>query len=380
MNRLLLLASVAMMGTAFLVSAGAQEKATYKIGISEPMSGAASVLGIPVVEAIKLAADTINRDGGVDGHKIELLIRDDQSKPDVAVQNFRRLAEEGVYGIIGPNQGSNTLAVASIALENKIPLCAFNNTLSITQMNNPYVFRCQSTDKDNIKAALLFVKNNLKLKSVGVLYTGDAYGTDAFNAMPAVAAEVGITIAGGQKISYGAADTTAEWTKLLATKPEAILLWGAGSVMSVTLRNGMQLGNTLPVIGSQGSAAPDIIKGAGQAAEGLYLLTLNAPDQVTPEQKALSENLKKTEGPDAQLYSYNTIGWDAVYIFAKALENSKGDKTKIVEGLEQIRGLKLASGSYSFEPDNHDGLRVDSVWIVQVRDGRMHGVQRGFEK
>ena len=364
----------------FLSGSPAQSQEPYKIGVSEPMSGAASALGIPVVEGIRLAADSINRNGGVDGHPIELLIRDDQSKPDVAVQNFRGLAEEGVYAIIGPNQGSNTLAVASIASGKKIPLCAFNNTLSITHIDNPYIFRCQSTDKDNIKAAFQFVKNTLMLGSVGVLYTGDAYGTDAYNAMSSIAAEVGIEIKGAQKISYGGTDTTAEWTKLLAAKPATILMWGSGSVMSVAMRNGMQLGSTLPVIAAQGAAAPDIIKGAGAAAEGTYFLTLNAPDQVTAEQKVLSDALKKKDGPDAQLYPYNTIGWDAVYIFAKALEYAKGDKTKMVESLEKIRNLKLASGNYSFEPDNHDGLRSDSVWVVQVRGGRMYGVKRGFQE
>ena len=102
-------------GVLALAGTAAMAEDSYKIGVSEPLSGAASSLGVPVVESVKAAAEVINANGGINGRKIELVIRDDQSKPDIAVQNFRRLSEEGVYAMIGPNQGSNTLAVSASA-------------------------------------------------------------------------------------------------------------------------------------------------------------------------------------------------------------------------------------------------------------------------
>ncbi len=350
----------------------------YKIGVSEPLSGAASSLGVPVVESIKTAVAALNAKGGVNGHPIELVIRDDQSKPDIAVQNFRRLAEEGVYGVIGPNQGSAVLAVAPVVLETKVPLCAFSNTISITKLNNPYVFRCQTSDSDNTKAALLFAKNKLNAKNVAVLYTSDAYGTEALAALQDVAKSMNMPIVAAEKLNYGAADTTVEWQKILAAKPDVIVLWGSGSTMSVALRNGAQLGNTTPIIGAQGVAAAGIIKGAGAAAEGLYLITLNAPDKISKEQEELAKLYKAKNGPDYQLAIYDIIGWDALHLYAKALEISKGDKSKMVEAMEQIRGYNLAGGSFSYLPNQHEGLGVDSVWIVQVKNGRMSGVQHGF--
>jgi len=356
--------------------AHAQE--AIKLGVSEPLSGAASSLGIPVVESIKTAAEFVNGHGGIDGRQIELVIRDDQSRADVAVQNFRRLAEEGVYGIIGPNQGSNALAAAPVLLETKVPMCGFQNTISITKLGNPYIFRCQTSDSDNTRAALKFASEKLGAKNVAVLYTGDAYGTEAFAALEAEAKEMNIPIVAAEKINYGVSDTTAEWTKVLAAKPEAIILWGSGSTMSVALRNGSQLGNTAPIIGAQGVAAAAIIKSAGAAAEGVYMVTLNAPDQVTPEQQELSRIYKERNGKDYTLTIYDIIGWDAVHIYAEAIRQAGGDKAKVVEGLEKLQGLKLAGGSYTYAAGSHEGLGSDSVWIVQVKDGAMVGVQRGF--
>jgi branched-chain amino acid transport system substrate-binding protein len=193
-----------------------------------------------------------------------------------------------------------------------------------------------------------------------------------------VAKSMDIPIVAAEKLNYGATDTTVEWQKILAAKPDVILLWGSGSTMSVTLRNGAQLGNTAPIIGAQGAAAAGIIKGAGAAAEGVYMITLNAPDKVSKEQEELARLYKAKNGPDYQLSIYDIIGWDAVHLYAKALELAKGDKSKMVDAMEQIRDYKLAGGSYTYAPNNHEGLGVDSVWIVQVRNGRMQGVQRGF--
>jgi branched-chain amino acid transport system substrate-binding protein len=365
---------VALLAT--IVTATAQD--TYKIGVSEPLSGAASSLGIPVVESIKIGAEAINAKGGISGKKIELIIRDDQSKPDIAVQNFRRLAEEGVHGVIGPNQGSNALAVAPILMETKIPMCGFQNTISITKLGNPYIFRCQTSDTDNTRAALLFAKDKLNAKNVAVMYTGDAYGTEAYAALQDVAKSMNMPITAAEKVNYGASDTSAEWTKILATKPDAIVLWGSGSTMSVALRNASQLGNTAPIIGAQGTAASAIIKGAGAAAEGVYMVTLNAPDKVTKEQEELSRIYKAKNGADYTLTIYDIIGWDAVHLYANAIENAGGDKAKVVQGLEQIRDYRLAGGSYTYQPGSHEGLGVDSVWIVQVKNGAMVGVQHGF--
>jgi branched-chain amino acid transport system substrate-binding protein len=359
-----------------IMSAQAQEP--YKIGVSEPLSGAASSLGVPVVESIKIATDYINANGGIKGVPIELVIRDDQSRPDIAVQNFRRLAEAGVYGIIGPNQGSNALAVAPVLLDTKVPMCGFQNTISITKLGNPYIFRCQTSDTDNTKAALNFAKKKLKAKNVAVLYTGDAYGTEAYQALQSLAGPMGLQIVASEKLNYGASDTTAEWTKVLAEKPDAIILWGSGSTMSVALRNGSQLGNTAPIIGAQGVAAAAIIKGAGAAAEGVYMVALNAPDKVSPEQANLSKIYKEKNGEDYTLSIYDIIGWDAVHIYAKAIENAGGDKSKIVEGLEKLNDFKLAGGSYTYAAGNHEGLGTASVWIVQVKEGNMVGVQQGL--
>ena len=362
----------------FGLSATAFAQETYKIGVSEPLSGAASSLGIPVVESIKVAAETINANGGIGGRQIELVIRDDQSKADIAVQNVRRLAEDGVYAIIGPNQGSNTLAIAPILTQAQVPICAFNNTISITKLDNPYIFRCQTSDADNTRAAMIFARDKLNAKNVGVLYTSDAYGSDAFAALQEEAKEMNIPIVASEKLNYGATDTTAEWTKLLAAKPDVVILWGSGSTMSIALRNASQLGNTAPIIGAQGVAAAAIIQGAGPAAEGVYMVTLTAPDQVTEGQKDLAGIYRDKNGADYQLTIYDTIGWDALHLVAKAIENSGGDRAQMVQGFEKIDKYELAAGTYTYSADSHEGLGVDSVWIVQVKDGRMVGVQRGM--
>ena len=109
------------------------EGCVLKIGVLEPLSGAAASLGKPVVDAAKLAAADVTKSGAANGCTVKLEIQDYKSDPGTAVTRVRRLIDDKVYGIIGPNQGTVTLAIKPILKTSKVPICALNNTISITE-------------------------------------------------------------------------------------------------------------------------------------------------------------------------------------------------------------------------------------------------------
>lgn len=353
------------------------DKCGLKIGVLEPLSGAAAGLGQPVVEGVKLAVENVNSTGGADGCEVTLDSQDYKSEPATAVTRVRRLIDDKVYGIIGPNQGSATLAIDPIIKPAQVPICAFNNTISITENNNPYIFRCQTNDEDNVRAAILYLKKKFDAKRVAILHTDDAYGSDAANALTKVARSGATQIEVTSDISfpYTATDTTSEWSRAKASNPDGYILWGSGSSMAVALRNARQVGVDKPIVGGQGLASAPIIKAAGAAAEGVYTIGLVDPSTITPVQQKIVDLLKAKKGADYQPTLYNYIGWDAVQLLVKAFEKNHTDARK---GLESLDSLSLASGTYSFSADDHDGLGLKSIWINQVKDGNFVGVTSGL--
>lgn len=379
-----LLAGVLAVGTSLSACRGDSDTSangkncTLKIGVLEPLSGAAASLGVPVYDGAKLAAANANKTHQ-SKCKVTLKAQDYQSDTSTAVTRAQRLITDRVYGIIGPNQGSATLAIAPVVNKSKVPICAFNNTISITGSDNPYVFRCQSNDADNVRAAILFAKQKFKAKSLVVLHTDDAYGTDAANAMKSVAKESSTSIKLLDDISfaYNATDVTSEWSRAKSDNPDAYVLWGSGTSMAVALRNAQQLGVKAPIIGSQGLSSQAIIDAAGPAAQGVYTVGLIDPSKTTTEQATVAKLLKKEHGAKYQPTLYNYIGWDAVQLMIKAHAKDPDDAKA---GLEKLGPQPLASGTYTFTKSDHNGLGLKSIWITQVQNGRFVGVTTGLLK
>src|ERR1700716_4159443 len=88
----------------------AQSPVPIKIGAVLSLSGPAAVFGLPERDAIEAVVEEINRTGGVNGRKIELVLHDDKTDPAEAVRGVTQVARDGVVAIVGPSTGSGILA------------------------------------------------------------------------------------------------------------------------------------------------------------------------------------------------------------------------------------------------------------------------------
>src|SRR5579859_6391172 len=133
---------------ASLVPAAASAASTIKIGFPMPLSGPASVYGVPIVKGAEMAVNEINASGGVLGRKLELLTRDSKANADEAVRLARELIiKDSVDFLAGTLTSAEAPAVSTIARENKIVFVAPTaKTMKLTATENlhPYVFRVAS--------------------------------------------------------------------------------------------------------------------------------------------------------------------------------------------------------------------------------------------
>lgn len=125
----------------------AQGMDNIKIGIIIPLTGATSQFGATMSAAAKIAADDVNRAGGINGRKIEVLIEDDQSNPEAAVRAARKLIDvDKVVSIGGSYASAVTSAIAPLCYESKTTLFTSSGADSITKLpHNGYIFRTSPT-------------------------------------------------------------------------------------------------------------------------------------------------------------------------------------------------------------------------------------------
>src|SRR6266851_5687993 len=184
-NKMLKVTAMAVAVGLFAASASnAQSQAPIKVGAVLSLSGPAAVFGLPERDAIEAVVEEINRTGGVNGRKIELVLHDDKTDPSEAVRGVTQVTRDGVVAIVGPSTGSGILAAGPVAERLRVPLLAPAGTASITDKKNsfyPWVFRVAPSDQTDIHKILADIAKDGK-RRIGVFYQEDAYGKVAIMA------------------------------------------------------------------------------------------------------------------------------------------------------------------------------------------------------
>jgi branched-chain amino acid transport system substrate-binding protein len=364
------------LGIAFAVCATASlaQAQPVKIGAIYSISGPGSVLGAPEDKVLRALADEANKKGGINGHKIELVIYDTEGNTGKAAQQFRRLAtSDDVQVVFGPSSSGESLAVKDLANELKVPTLMHGGAEAITKPVTPYVFNTPPTDRISISGLLAHMKK-MGITSVAMLSAADGFGQSGKNILNELAPQYGIKVVAQEEFNRTDADMTAQVLKAKSANPDAMLIWSALPAPVVILRTAQSSGFSKPIFTSYGAGTNDLVAQAGGAAEGLYLYSLRmlAPDSVPASDPAksaitqLNNTYMAAYKVPAPVYAQHA--YDAFIILEKALQTIKGPVTRdaIRDALERVE-VSGTHGYFKITPQNHSGLDASSRSFVMLR-------------
>jgi branched-chain amino acid transport system substrate-binding protein len=173
---------------------------------------------------------------------------------------------------------------------------------------------------------------------------------------------------------------TAQLTNIKKANPQAIVVWTIGPAGAIVAKNKAQLGINLPLFQCHGQPGPEYIQLAGKASEGdrMPATKLMAAAQLPdpdPQKKVILEFIKlyKDDYKYDKQFPINThsgYAWDAINIVANAMKKAGTDPKALRAAIEGTKGYVGVSGVYNLTPEDHNGLDVDSMVIVQVKDGK----------
>jgi branched-chain amino acid transport system substrate-binding protein len=183
--------------------------------------------------------------------------------------------------------------------------------------------------------------------------------------------------------AFGPKDTdmTAQLTNAKNAGPQAIVVWTIGPAGSIVSKNKAQLGIDLPLFQCHGLPDPKYIELAGKASEGdrmpaTKLMVVDALSDTDPQKPVIKEFVRlytDEYGFDKQfpINTHSGYAWDAIMIVAERHEagRHRGRQT-CSAAIERTTGYVGISGVYNLTPEDHNGLDVDSMVIVQVKDGK----------
>jgi branched-chain amino acid transport system substrate-binding protein len=358
-----------------LFSSAAVAADTYKIGGIFSVTGPASFLGDPEKKSMEMAIDQINATGGIDGRMLEAVIYDTEGDPQRAVQGITKLiSKDNVIAIVGPSLTPTSLAVIPFAERAELPLISCAAGIAITEPVKKWVFKTAQSDVLAVASVYQHMKDN-GIKKIGILTVSNAFGESGKDQLLNQAAAFGLDIV--QVDSFGDKDTdmTAQLTKIRKQEPDAIVCWGTNPGPAVVARNVKQLEINIPLYQSHGVASPKFIELAGEAAEGIFLPTGKIlvagllPD--TDAQKGVLMNyIKEYESRyNLAVSGFGGYAYDAMMMLKQALPGTNGDKEKLRDNLENIRGMVGISGTFNFSPTDHNGLGEDAFVMVIIENG-----------
>jgi len=350
-----------------------------KVGAILAVTGPASFLGAPEAKTLEMVVEEINAKGGINGSKIELVIKDSGASPEKAISFAKQLIEEEkVFAIIGPSTTGETMAIKNIAEEGKTLLLSCAAAEVIVNPVAKYVFKTPQMDKHAVIRIFQQMKK-MGISKIGVLSSNTGFGKAGKEQIEKLAPENGIQILVNETYDKAATDLTAEVTKVKAANVQAIVNWSIEPAQAIVIKNVRQIGMTVPIFQSHGFGNIGYVKAAGAAAEGVIfpagrLLVAEVLSDKNP-QKALLLSYKKAYEAKYKGEDVSTFGghaYDAMKILEQAMKAAGpgADKDKVRTTIENMKGLVGTAGIFNFTPTDHNGLGLDAFEMLTVKDGK----------
>lgn len=351
---------------------------TVKIGVNMELSGAAAGYGNSQKQGIQLAAQQINKNGGINVNgkkkKIKLIIQDNKTSTTTSASVAAQLTNnDKVSAIVGPattNAGTAEIpnitkaAVPSVSPSATDP----NYTKQKNGKVQPYVFRACYQNNFQGGTAAKFMTNNLKAKRVAVYADNSSdYGTGLAKAFKK---SFKGTIVDSQYFSEGDKDFNAVLTSFKSKKIDAIYVPGCYTEVGLIVKQARQNGINVPIVGSDGMADPKLAQIAGDKnASKVYYTTPFSDDVAKSNPTAVKFMNEYKAKYHADAPTFSALAYDSVYMIKSAIESEKSaDSVKIAQGLAKIKNFDGVTGKITINK-NHDPEKP--IAIEQLTNGKV---------
>ena len=372
------------LSSALALSAAAFAADPIKIGVDGPYTGGSSSMGVSMRDGVRLAAEEINKSGGVLGRQIQLIERDDEAKNERGVQIAQEFVnKEKVVAAVGYINTGVALASQRFFQEAKIPV--LNNVATGSVITHQfdkdpenYVFR--NAAHDSIQAPMIVEEAIVRrgYKKVAILADSTNYGQLGREDLERALKNKGITPVAVEKFNIKDVDMTAQLLKSKEAGAEAVLTYGIGPELA-QIANGMtKLGWKVPIIGSWTLAMANFIDNAGPGGDGARMPQTFIQEPTNPKRKAFIDAFvgkfkPKNNRMDSPVSAAQ--GYDSIYLLAAAIKQAGStDGPKIKAALEDLKApVEGVVTTYNkpFTKTDHDAITANIPVFGEVKGGRV---------
>lgn len=341
---------------------------SFRIGVYASLSGQLSSFGSSSVNGIRMAADEINKAGGVNGRQIEILVEDDEGSPERAATVVSKLiSQDKVQALLGEVTSSNTLAAAPKAQEAKVPMITPLATYPKVTEVGDYVFRACFVDPFQGAAMAQFAHDSLGARNAAILYDRDSIYSKSLvqsfkHTLTRLGGEIVIEQAYGQRES----NFISQLTAIRDLNPDVIYVPGYYQEVAVIAKQTKQLGIKATLLGGDGWDSPQVFEIGGDALNNSYITNHYAPDDPSPAVKRFTADYRVRFGstPDA----IAALSYDALKLIADSLTRAgTTEGQRLRDAVARTRGFQGVTGNITIDSERN---AIKPVVILELRNGR----------
>jgi branched-chain amino acid transport system substrate-binding protein len=374
------LLAVAGFGLAALAAPAAQA-APIKVGVILSITGPGASLAGPQRNTIALLPKDVA------GHAIEYIVLDDASDSTKAVADARKLIdEEKVDALIGSSITPSSLAMIDVAAEKKVPMISLAASVSLIapmDAQRRWAFKVPQNDSLMADAVAEHMEKS-GVKTFAFIGFNDGYGDGWLAEITRAAKAHNLKLVDTERYARPDTSVTGQVLKMVAAKPDAVLIAGAGTPAALPEKTLRERGYSGKYYQTHGAANNDFLRVGGKDVEGTFLpvgpvvVAAQLPDSNPSKAVAVAYVTKYEAAYGAgTMSSFGAHAWDAATLLQAAVpaaleQGAPGTpafRAALRDGMEAQKNLPLTHGIATLSPTDHNGLDSRARVMVTVQNG-----------
>ncbi|MEW6709079.1 MAG: ABC transporter substrate-binding protein [Candidatus Riflebacteria bacterium] len=337
-----------------------------RIGIVLPLSGASSTRAASHERGIKLAAEHVNKSGGINGKKLTLISRNnDENQAQTAINMRDLIYEDQVTAVVGGISPINTRIIQQYCEKAQVPfltgLCTHHE---LTENSSDYTFRSITDDKKQFEAICEFSTRRFQARKPALIFDPVLFGQESAQKFIEAALKNGQQVVAAVSYSPGIINFRKQLETLKATNPDALVIIAPPLESAMILRQARENRFLKPILGVNPFSSHEFIDYAGIYSEStICTLPFNPRMGGQRADYFLSEFLEKFGVPaDADA----AMGYEAIMLLALALKAGEYDRQMVRNYLASMHGWESITGSGGFDQSGNQ-VRPAEVAIIKDR-------------
>lgn len=242
---------------------------TIKIGLQAPLTGDYAAEGQWAKQSVEIAAELINKKGGVLGKQVEIVVVDDASNPKDSALAAQKVVAQGLKQVIASYGSSVTAPAADLYDANKVVSVGYGCTAVRLTMEKqrPYFFRTAGRDDTQSEFFVKFATEELNAKRIAIMHDNQDYGKgvadDAIRFLQPFIDSKEVELVYNDAITPGESDYSSVVSQIKSINPDVWFYTGYYSEAALLLKQARDAGVTSTFVGNNSVPTPEFVKIAG---------------------------------------------------------------------------------------------------------------------